>query len=39
MKVEGREGGGLLGGVWDLVPSWICVECEEPGKLLSGDNA
>lgn len=37
MKLEGRDGGGLLGGVWDLVPLWVCVECAEPGKLASGD--
>ena len=38
VKLEGREGGGLFGGVCDRVLSRACPERDEPGILLSGDN-
>lgn len=38
VNVEGRDGGGTLGGVWDLVGSCTRVEWLEAPWLPSGDN-
>lgn len=38
VKLDGKDGGALLGGVCARVPSFTLVVREDCGKLLSGDN-